>query len=44
MASLSLIPVPISDFLLAWNEFGYIYALIVRLTLDAWLFTYDDRD
>ena len=29
------IPVPIGDFLLAWNELGYIYALIVRLRLDA---------
>jgi len=35
MASLSLIPVPISDFLLAWNELGYIYALIFRLAFDA---------
>jgi len=29
------ISVPIGDFLLAWNELGYIYALIRRLTLDA---------
>jgi len=34
MASPTPIPVPIGDFLLAWNELGYIYALIVRLTFD----------